>query len=77
MLKFVLKGNDIVTVEVTSSVQLTTRVDMPLDEFFAADGETDFIDRLAAVLGIPSYQIRIFDVYEGSTVIKMAILPNA
>lgn len=49
------------------------RIDMTTEEFFADNGETEFIDRLAAVLGIPSYRIRIVDSYRGSTVVVIFV----
>lgn len=52
------------------------RMDVTSAEFWASDGPTDFIDRLAAVLLIPSYRIRIVDTYEGSTVVKAQILQD-
>jgi hypothetical protein len=73
-MKFVLKKNDIVTLEIYDAIQLTMRLDMTTDEFFADDGETNFIDRLAAVLGIPTYRIRIVDSYTGSTVLYLFII---
>jgi hypothetical protein len=77
MLKFVMKGDCIVTLEVYDSIQLTMRVDMKTSEFFADNGETQFIDRLAAVLRIPSYRIRVLSFYEGSTVLKIAVDQDA
>jgi hypothetical protein len=50
------------------------RLDITSEEFWASDGPTNFIDRLATALSIPTYRIRIVDTYEGSTVVKAHIL---
>lgn len=59
--------------EIIDAIQLSARLDVTAEEFWATDGPTDFIDNLAAVLLIPSYRIRIVDTYEGSTVVVAAI----
>jgi hypothetical protein len=46
---------------------------MTEDEFFGSDGETSFVDSLAAILGIPVYRIRIVDSYPGSVFLKVYI----
>merc|ERR1712124_51271 len=73
-IKFVMKGSDIYWLDIIDSIQLTMRLDVTADEFWATSGPTDFIDRLAAVLNIPTYRVRIVDTYEGSTYIKARIL---
>jgi len=50
------------------------RLDVSADEFWAENGPTDFIDRLAAVLNIPTYRIRVADTYRGSTYIRAEIV---
>jgi len=49
---------------------------MTIDEFFEGNGATNFVDRLASQLGIPSYTIRILDVQEGSVIPTVAITPT-
>ena len=49
---------------------------MTTEDFFAANGPTEFIDRLAAVLGIPSYRIRVVDIRSGSTIVDFALTGN-
>jgi hypothetical protein len=47
-----------------------------MDEFFDAGGTTKFVDRVAGSLGIPSFQIKVVSVYEGSTIVVYDIYPN-
>ena len=46
---------------------------MKIDDFYANDGESNFIDRMAASLNIPQSRIRIVGVYTGSIVIESHI----
>ena len=52
---------------------------MTITDFYANDGETKFIDRMAASLNIAQSRIRIVGVYSGSVVIESHISedPNA
>lgn len=72
-IQFVLKGETIVHLEVLNTLRLTYTLDMDDDKFFDDDGDTKFIDRLAAVLGIKPHRIRIVDVSPGSTIITTQI----
>lgn len=72
-MKFALRGDKIVWLQIIDAIQLTMRMDVTSEEFWANDGPTDFIDRLAAVLLIPSYRIRIVDTYQGSVFVKTQI----
>jgi len=72
--KFALRGSDFVYLDIIDAIQLTMRLDVSSDDFWATSGPTDFIDRLSAVLGIPSYRVRIVDTYRGSTVLVARIL---
>ena len=51
-------------------------MDWTLEEFFATGGSTEFIDRLATILNIPSYRIYVVQVYYGSVVVEFAIKPE-
>jgi hypothetical protein len=70
-IQFALRGDDILTLERIDSIQLTMRLDVTTAEFWDGDGVTSFIDRLAAVLLIPPYRIRVVDTIEGSTILKV------
>jgi hypothetical protein len=43
---------------------------MPVDEFFRTEGNTKFVDNMAAILDVPSYKIRVVEYREGSTIIQ-------
>jgi hypothetical protein len=63
-----------VRVSLTNSIQLNARIDMDIDAFFAADGQTKFIDRMCAVLGITDYsRVKIVGIYRGSTLLRISI----
>jgi len=46
---------------------------MPISDFYATDGPTLFIDRMAAFLGIPNDKMRIVSIVEGSVIIDYEI----
>ena len=63
-----------VRVSLTNSIQLNARIDMDIDAFFAADGQTKFIDRMCAVLGITDYsRVKVVGIYRGSTLLRISI----
>jgi hypothetical protein len=67
---FVITGdlNCQVRVTLTNSIQLTTRFAMDIATFFNIDGQTKFIDRIAALLGISDVsRIKVVGVFTGST----------
>jgi hypothetical protein len=73
-IQFALTGSkDVILLERIDAIQLTMRLDVTTKEFWDGDGATSFIDRLAAVLLIPSYRIRVVDTVEGSTILKVHI----
>jgi len=75
-IKFAMRGNDFVYLDVIDAIQLSMRLSVTTDEFWATTGPTSFIDRLAAVLNIPTYRIRVVDTYRGSTVVVGRILQD-
>jgi hypothetical protein len=72
-LQFNIRAGDIIELRTIDSLQLTVRMDMTTEEFFANNGVTNFIDRLAASLGIPAYRIRVAEVRSGSTIVETVI----
>lgn len=63
-----------VRVSLTNSIQLTARFSMDINDFFANDGQTKFIDRMCAVLGIvDTSRLKIVGIYNGSVIIKAYI----
>jgi len=53
---------------------INIRMEIPISDFYANNGPTLFIDRMAAFLGIPNDKMRIVSIVEGSTVIDYEIV---
>lgn len=53
---------------------LAIRMEFTMDEFFAKGGITTFTDRMAAVLGIHKADLKVVQVYEGSTIVDFMVL---
>jgi hypothetical protein len=73
---FVVTGdpNCRVRVSLTNSIQLTARFAMSITDFYNNDGQTQFINRMAALLQITDYsRIKIVGVYAGSVIINTFI----
>lgn len=51
------------------TVMLNSKMEMDINEFYATDGPTMFIDRICAFLGIPTSKMRIVSIVEGSVII--------
>lgn len=63
-----------VRVSVTNSIQLNARIDMDINSFFSSDGQTKFIDRMCAVLGITdTSRFKIVSINQGSVEITSVI----
>ena len=56
------------------AIMLGIRMEFSLDEFFADGGVVSFQDRMAAVLGIHAADIKVVQVYEGSTIVQFQVL---
>lgn len=76
VIKFVLTGKDdcIITIEQIKSVMLNMKIEMDLDTFYATDGPSLFVDKMAAFLGIPNDKLRIVSIVKGSVEIKYEII---
>ena len=70
-IEFVVNGKDScqVRVRLSSYVQLSTRIDIPIADFYSNDGETTFITNICAFLGIDTGRLKIVGVRTGSTVV--------
>jgi len=68
MMQFIIRPGDIVELIKVDCIQVSIRMNMTTDEFFATNGQTEFVDRLASVLGIPPYRIRVASIRSGSTI---------
>jgi hypothetical protein len=74
---FVITGACQVRIKLTSSVQITMRLDMEMSAFFSNDGVTQFIDRICAFLNInDTSRLKIVGVRSGSTIIDYQITPD-
>lgn len=67
-----------VRVQLTNSIQLTSRFSMDINDFFSNNGQTLFIDRMCALLQInDTSRLKIVGVYNGSvTVISFIEAPK-
>jgi len=76
VIKFVLTGEDdcVLQLEQIKSVMLNMKIEMDLDTFYATDGPTLFVDKMAAFLGIPNDKLRIVSIVKGSVKIKYEII---
>ena len=74
-IQFTLTGDPTCSlyVRITNSIFASARYNISVDDFYANDGKTKFIDRIAAVLGIPFSTIRVVSVKSGSTIIDFYV----
>lgn len=64
-----------VRVTLTSSVQVTARLSVNIDDFYGSNGITTFLDQMTAFLNIPTNRLKIVGVYSGSTIVDAVIVP--
>jgi hypothetical protein len=70
-----LTGEDTCRIQIRliNAIQASIRYSVTIEEFFAQDGPTAFIDRVAAILNINPASIRITEIRSGSTIINFDI----
>jgi hypothetical protein len=66
--------NCILLLKPGNSVQVSIRMDISIESFFSNQNNLDMIYKIAAVLNIPSEQLRITNVIAGSTIVQTHIL---
>jgi len=66
-LEFYLTPGCNIVIEPQDAIYVNVRLDWTLEEFYGAGGVTAFQDRMAAVLGVHSSQIKVVAVYYGSS----------
>ncbi len=66
-----------VVIEELTSIKLTARLDIEVTSFYSDIGETAFIDRLAALLGIHPSRVKVVGVRQGSAIVESIILPKS
>jgi len=64
----------VLTLKTIDSIQLSMRFDTTVKEFFANNGPTTLIYRMAALLGIPAEQVRVTNVVQGSAIATVQVL---
>lgn len=63
-------------IEPIDSIYAAVRLNWTMEGFYSNGGTTQFVDRLAASLGIHASNIKIVSVYMGSVVVQMMITDN-
>ena len=56
------------------AIMLAVRLEFTFEEFFARGGITTFVDRMAASIGLHRADIKVVQVYEGSTIIDFEVI---
>ena len=64
------------TIEPVDAIQGFVRIDWTMAEFFADDGVSRFINKLASVLNIPPSRIKVAGVRQGSVIVDVTIEPD-
>ena len=72
---FLITAADDCTVEINNSnaIAMNARMDIPVAEFYANNGVANFIDQVAASLGISTDRVRVVSVVSGSTIVDFII----
>jgi len=65
-----------VRVTLTSNVQITSRLMVPIDTFFNSGGVATFLDLMCAFLNITTDRLKVVGVYSGSTVVDFYVYPS-
>ena len=74
MVEFIVTTNCRVRVSFLNSVKASVRINKPVQQFFADNGVTLFIDRMCSVLGITdTSRLKIVGVYTGSAIVDFFI----
>jgi len=73
ILEFALYPDCTLHVEPINAIRSLIRMEWTLEGFYADGGSTTFASRLAASLGIPSYNIKVVSVLEGSVIVESFI----
>lgn len=76
ILEFYLKSGCTLFIEPIDSIYASVRMNWTLEGFYSSGGTTQFVDRLAASLGIHASNIKIVSVYQGSVVVQMMIVDD-
>jgi len=55
---------------------VTSKLDMSFDDFLSNNGQTSFVDNVAALLGISPSRIKVTKIVRGSVVIDFSVLSS-
>lgn len=74
-IEFVVNGiaNCQVRVRLSSFIQLSARIDIPIADFYSNNGATSFITNICAFLGIDTGRMKIVGIKEGSVILVSVI----
>lgn len=72
---YITKGCDLY-IEPIDSIYAAVRMNWTMEGFYSNGGTTQFVDRLAGVLGIHAANIKIVSVYMGSVVVQFMIMDD-
>jgi hypothetical protein len=76
VLEFFVTPNCVVNVFPQDAIMSTVRLQWTANQFFAGDGVTTFIQRVASVLGITPDRVKVVAVYKGSLNVVYTIIGN-
>ncbi|OMJ78805.1 hypothetical protein SteCoe_21333 [Stentor coeruleus] len=76
-LQFVMRSEDVLVIKKIASLKINMEMDMTLSDFYSTGGSIAFIDKLAAILKIPSYRIRVVNIREGSVIVDAMVTEDA
>jgi hypothetical protein len=65
-----------VLVRPRDAILTSVRLEWTVEEFFANDGVTTFVQRLASALGIDPSRVKVVSIYTGSVNVDIEILSN-
>ena len=74
-LEFYMKKDCKFTIKPVDAIQGFVRIDWTMSEFFAADGPSKFINRIASVLNIAPSRIKVAGIREGSVIVDFTVEP--
>lgn len=64
-----------ILIKLVDIVVVNAKLEIDYDSFFATDGPTNFIDNMAAFLGIDPSKIKIAKITQGSVIIDFVVIP--
>ena len=77
ILEFYITPKCSITITPRNAIMSKVRMEWTIEDFYAKGGTTNFVDRLAASLGIHASTIKVVGVYQGSLVVDYNIFsPN-